>query len=105
MSNATEQYPDVLSLADLVQEGVPVYPAEVPDQQVMARNLSLALVVVGPAHVESFIHPAATAPERLCMLEAIHEAVHHPAAFDGAWEPDRDGGWLLWLGVERDHPA
>lgn len=102
MINGTEhleQYPDARSLADLTTGGVPIYPAEVPDQQVMARNLSLGLVVAGPAHVEAFVHPAASATERACIEAAIEEAVRTPAVFDGAWGRQEDGCWLLWLGV------
>lgn len=100
MMNRTEQYPDVHCLAELTRGGLTIHPAEVRDQQVMARNLALALVVVGPAHMEAFVHPAASQAERLCMVEAIHEAVHNPAAFDGAWGRESDGCWVLWLGVD-----
>lgn len=101
MSNATRQYPDPLSLAPVVQEGVRTYQADVRDQQTMARTLALCLVSVGPAHAEIHVHPEATAAERVCVLEAAHEALHEPAVFDGFWEPAADEGWLLWLGAER----
>lgn len=86
MTQGTEQYPDPLSLATHVQAArVALLTADVHDQQAMARNLSLALVVVGPSTAEAFLHPACSPEERVCMLAAVQEAVHTPQAFDGAW--------------------
>lgn len=102
MDHATQPYPDPVSLAEVARCGVDLFQAEPADLRIMEANDSLALLVVGPAHAEAFIHPAATDEQRVCLLEVVHDAVHDPAAYAASWYPAEDDGWELWLGLTEN---